>query len=132
MILEFIFKEQLKGFLLDNIRIQEHVSTQKASLEEYKGLLKDHEGKVKTLREKIRQILELYHEGKIDKEAFPNYHTPVYDELKQRENSIIETQAMIDMLSINTLSRDQVLEDARDLQERWDTFSAEEKRREQL
>jgi hypothetical protein len=60
---------------------------------------------------------------------FVTRYKPLEDRLKQLDGQIPRLQAEIDFAKINTLSRDQILENARSLYEQWPTLPSEEKRK---
>lgn len=126
--LEEIFLSQLKGFLFSDVEIQKHLNEEQLRVEEKKKLLKTLESDYSKVKAKIDNLLELFHEAKVSKEAFEEYHTPLYEELKQKEASKLELQTEIDNLQMLSLNNDQVIHDARNLHARWNDFTKEDKK----
>ena len=62
------------------------------------------------------------------KEGFGNHYKPLEDRLKQIENELPDLQGEIDYLKIQYLSSDEVLNEAKDLYDRWPTLEQAEKR----
>lgn len=126
--LEYIFHDQLKQFLHSDERIHTHLNKEKGRVQELETLLSIHEAKRIELKKKIESFIALFHNGQVDQNMFKEYHEPLYTELKQHEESILEIQSTIDSLNLQTLSSDQVLHEARGLNNRWEQYSNEEKR----
>jgi site-specific DNA recombinase len=126
--LEHIFREQLRNFLFTEGEIEKSLDAERSKIKEYEMQVANHRNRIEELKSKIKNILDLFHNGQIPKEAFNEYHDPLYQEKTQREQSMLELQGMIDSLTMQTLSNDQVLHDARNLHAQWHTFTIEEKR----
>ncbi len=127
-ILEEAFHSQLKDFIFSDIEIQKHLSKEETILKEKETLLKALESEYQKLKTKVVNVLDLYHEGNMSKQAFEEYHTPLYEELKQKESTLLTLQGEIDGMKIQSLSNEQVIHDARDLHSQWKTFSREDKK----
>ncbi len=127
-ILEDAFHLQLKDFIFSDDEIQKHLSEEVTILKEKETLLKASENEYQKLKTKVFNLLDLYHEGNMSKQAFEEYHTPLYEELKQRESSLLSLQGEIDEMKMQSLSNEQVIHDARDLHSQWKTFSQEDKK----
>lgn len=127
-IIEEIFTNELKNFIFSDTEIQKHLDTEKGRIFELENLLNTHQEKCIELNTKIQKVLDLFYSGEIEREAFKQYHEPLYEQLKQHQQSITEISSTIDTLKMQTLSNDQVLHDARSLYDKWDTFSVEDKK----
>ncbi|MCG3165619.1 MAG: hypothetical protein POELPBGB_01387 [Bacteroidia bacterium] len=126
--LEEIYHSQLKQLLFSETELEKHLQTEQSQIGDKKQLIEILVADIQKLHTKIKDTFELYHEGKIQKDAFESYHKPLYDELKQKEMTLNETQAYIDSIQVQSLSNEQVLHDARDLYAHWIQFSNEEKK----
>lgn len=126
--LEEIFRGQLENFLFSDTEIQTHLNKEKQMLKEKETLLQAKQREYQKLKQKTANILELYNEGDLTKEAFREHHGQVYEKQKQIEQSMLELQSEIDALRTQSLDNSQVLYEAQNLQKRWTSFSKEDKR----
>ena len=126
--LEEIFHGQLENFLFSDTEIQNHLDKDKRLIQEKEKLLESQKNELQKLKQKVINILDLYHEGELSKKGFREYHTPVYEKKTQVEQSILELQGEIDLLKMQSLGNDQILHDAQNLHKQWNTFTKEEKK----
>ncbi len=126
--LEEIYHSQLESFLLSDTEIQSHLNKEKQILKEKEILLQIRQKEYQKLKQKTANVLELYNEGELSKEAFKEHHSPMYEKQKQVEQSMLEIQGEIDALKMQSLDNNQVLYEAMNLQERWKSFSKQDKR----
>ena len=126
--LEEIFHGQLENFLFSDTEIQNHLNQEKIMLVDKQDLLEIRKKEFQKIKQKVADILELYHEGELSKEAFREHHGPMYEKQIQIEQSIMELQGEIDALKMQSLDNSQVLHDAQNLHKQWHTFTLEEKK----
>lgn len=126
--LEEIYHSQLKSLLFSETELEKHLQAEQSQIGDKKKLIEVLVAHIQKLHTKIKETFELYHEGKIPKDAFESYHKPLYDELKQKEVTLTETQSYVDGITVQSLSNEQVLHDARDLYNHWSKFTNEEKK----
>lgn len=126
--LEAIFHEQLKSFLFSDTEIQNHLNEEKLCIQDKEELLQSRKKEHQTLKQKVTDVMDLYHKGGMSIEAFKDHHTPLYEKQKQVELSMMSLQGEIDELKMQSLDNSQVLHDARNLQTQWYTFTPEEKK----
>lgn len=127
--LEEIFQEQLKDFLFSNEKLIKQIEEEKEKVISYTKEIEAHTKRIDELKVKIANVFDLYHDGQIKKQDFSKHHSPLEEEQRQREEAILDLQSTIDMLKMQSLSNDQVIHEARDLQTQWGAFSKEEKRK---
>ena len=126
--LEEIFHSQLESFLFSDTEIQSHLNKEKLALKDKESLLQTRQKEYQKLKQKTANVLELYNEGELSKEAFREHHSPLYEEQKQVEQSMMELQGEIDALKMQSLDNSQVIYEAQNLQKRWKSFSKDDKR----
>ncbi|KAA3621548.1 MAG: recombinase family protein [Bacteroidetes bacterium] len=126
--LEEIFHSQLENFLFSDTELQNHLSYEKQLLNDKEELLRTRTNELQRIKQKIANVLELYHEGEISKEAFKEHHNPLFEKQKQIEQSTTELQGQIDALKTQSLDNSQVLHDAQNLHKQWHNFSKEDKK----
>ena len=126
--LEEIFRSQLESFLFSDTEIQSHLNKEKQALKDKEALLQTRQKEYLKLKQKTANILELYNEGELSKDAFREHHSPVYEKQKQVEQSMLELQGQIDALRMQSLDNSQVMYEAQNLQKRWTSFTKEDKR----
>lgn len=128
-ILEEVFREQLRTFLFSDTEIQKKLNSDKLVIEEKRKLLAAIQSETGKLKERMDKIMALYLDGNLAKDLFDSHNTPLYLEHKQKMNEMAELQSSIDALSVNSLSSDQVLHDAKNLYNQWGTFTDDDKKR---
>jgi hypothetical protein len=64
----------------------------------------------------------------INGNSIKEHHNPLFEKLKQIEHSMLDLQAEIDATKVLSLENSQVLFEARNLNQQWDTFNQEEKK----
>lgn len=126
--LEKIFHGQLERFLFSDTEIQSHLDKEKLMLSDKEELLEIRKKEYQKLKEKVANILDLYHDGQLSKDAFREHHAPVHEKQVQVEQSMMELQGEIDALRMQSLDNVQVLSDAQNLHKQWHTFTKEEKK----
>lgn len=126
--LEAIFENELRDFVFSDTEIKKHLEHSKKRITEQEKLLAGHQKRITQLNTKIDQLFELYYAGEVDKDGFGKRHSPLNEELRQHEDSASEVQAMIDAIKMDSLSSDQIVYEARDLQSHWKDLTKEEKR----
>lgn len=127
--LEEIFHAQLKNFLFSDTLIQKHIDDVMKQVKGKERLLDTRKKDLLSTKKKITDILNLYHEGELSNQAFREHHSPLYEEQKQIEQSILELQGEIDATKMQSLDNRQVLHDAQNLNRQWKSFNEEEKKR---
>lgn len=126
--LEEIFQSQLKNFVFSDTEIQSHLNKESRLLVEKQNLHDIRKKEFQTVKQKLSDILELYHEGELSKEAFREYHTPMYENQTKIEQSMMELQGEMDALKMQSLDNRQVLHEAQNLHSHWKRFNHKEKR----
>ena len=99
------------------------------------GIIKDKINEMEVLAkqgQKVKsdmdKLVALHLAGEMPKEGFNNYFMPLQEQLDQIEKSLPEIQGGIDLLKIQRLNGDHMLYEAKNLCERWPSFSTEGKR----
>jgi site-specific DNA recombinase len=126
--LEDIFHGQLENFLFSDTEIQNHLNHEVLMLKDKEVLLESRKKEYQKLKQKVADILELYHEGELSKQAFREHYGPVQVKQEQVEQSMMELQGEVDALKMQSLGNSQVLHDAQNLHRMWKRFTKEEKK----
>ena len=126
--IEEIYFEQLKSFLLTKNdlatflrRANEAISAKEIEL----GNLQKQKEKIK---KEMDKLIELHSKGELPTEGFGSYYKPLETQLKQVENTLIETESNLDYLKVQQLNGDHILENAETLYDRWPSLEPEAKR----
>lgn len=64
-------------------------------------------------------LIKLHSKGQIPTDSFGSYFTPVNEQLKQIENTIIKTETHINFLKMQQLDGDSILENTSNLYDQW-------------
>ncbi len=127
--LESIFQEELKAFFAQPERIAEHLKEATKNLSEKETLLSTHEREVEKVREQMTRTHHLYLEGQITAQGFGQFYKPAEERLNQLSAELPKLQAEVDFLRVNTLSADEILNEANTLYARWPSLPVGEKRK---
>src|SRR5258706_14052955 len=126
--LEEIYYTYLKSFLLTDEQVDTYLlkanSVIKTKEEQLQILLKDQ----KRVQGEMDKLVQLHLTTEMPQDGFRKYYKPLDEQLKQIESTIPEVQGEIDFLKIEYLHGDQILSDAKNLYERWQTLTHESKR----
>jgi len=127
--LESIFHEQLKSFLLSPKEMMQYLNTADHSIREKEELLTTLLKEQSKIKQEMDKLVQLHLDGELPKIGFGSHYKPLDERFNQMENQIPELQAEIDFLKIQFLSSDEILREAKDLYDRWETFNSDEKRK---
>lgn len=122
-----IYQHYLKGYLND-INPAEFLQQSDATLAEKKALLDVTARRHAELSKQIPELLNMFMEGKLTKETFPPMINPVTEQVVQLEKQLLELEVEISSREIQLASSDMVLNEAKELYEKWHTMPFEEKR----
>ena len=126
--LEELFQEQLKTFLFSDQEIESYFKKADNLIKEKTELLTSLEGEAKDVKGEMDRLIRLVHRGELPEEGFGRHYKPLEERLGQIEKQLPELQAEIDFLKIQYLSSDEILSEAKDLNERWPSLNETEKR----
>ena len=68
-------------------------------------------------QEQVDRTYRLYLDGEISSDAFGRFFRPIEEQQKQLDEEIVRLHADLDLLKVDSFSRDQVMTDAHYLQE---------------
>lgn len=126
--LEEVFKSELHSYTVSQHQVEEYFNKLQGVIGAKEQELKQLKRSQEKLNEKIERLLELHIQGQIKTEAFHLYHSEPYEQLKQVEESINELEGEVLGFSHRKQSTDVIIEEARNLYERWDTLERDQKR----
>lgn len=126
--IEEIYFDQLKNFLLTKNDLETFLIRANEAIEnkqnELSILLKNKE----QLKNEMDNLVKLHAKGQIPTDDFGSYYSPLSVQNKQMENSIIETEAQLDLIKMQQLNGDYILSQAESLYERWPQMDIASKR----
>jgi hypothetical protein len=126
--LEAIFATQLKHIALAPEEIVRYLTETDDTIRTKQDLLVALEAEDNRVRGDMERIMRLFHRGLLSDEAVGAQYQPLWDRTKQLQDKIPALQGELDYLKINRLSQDEILTEARDLSDHWETLTKEEKR----
>lgn len=127
--LERIFEEQLKNFLLSGGQLAQALEEGDQVLTEKRELLAALEREHDKTRAEMDKVYRLYIDDTLTSQGFGERYRPLEERARQLAEEVPRLQGEIDFLTIQYLSRDQILSEAYDLHSRWTALSSEDKRR---
>lgn len=123
-----IYHDQLKTFLLTDMDVSDYLSQSEGVIKDKEKLLSETQAEMAKLKKKMDTFVELRVNKELTPEQFKVYFYPIEEQYSQLGEQIPELQAEIDFMRIQYLSSDSVLQEAKDLYERWPKLGFEEKR----
>ncbi len=126
--LEYIFKEELRGFVFSAAEIDAHRRNGDGKVQELEALIGSLAADHKKAQTETDKLIELYQGGVLDKAGFGLRYEKLGARIRQIDDELPELEAKRDALRIALLSQEEVLAGSRDLVDRWDTLPHEERR----
>jgi len=126
--IEEIFRNELHSYTVSEDRVDSYFKRLKVILKDRQKQLQKLRREKDKLDKQIESILLLHAEGKIATEAFHTYHQKPYEQIQQVEASISELERDISFDNVAEKSTNEVLELARNLFEKWEHLTHEQKR----
>ena len=126
--IEEIYYENLKEFLLTDQHIENFLAKADETIMQKEMQLQTLNQDKKRLENEMDKTMQLYIAGQIAKDNFGKYYNPLDLRLKQIESTLPEVQAEIDFLRMEYLNGDTIINDAKNLYDRWNTLEQETKR----
>lgn len=126
--IEVIFTAQINSFLFDENHIKFHLEQQKDVIQVKQKVITQLEQTVEDIHKKMDNIMELFHNGELPKKGFNKYYSPLAEQQEQVQLNISKLQGEIDAMTVQLHSSDTVIHEARNLQQRWDDLTHQEKR----
>jgi site-specific DNA recombinase len=127
--LEDVFHHQLKSFFFSPTEVSDYLKKADKVIKEKEELLRALIEEERKVKQEMDKTYKLYLDDQITKEGFGARYKPLELRLKQIGDQIPELQGEIDFLKIQYVSKDEVLNEAKDLYSRWQQLSSEEKRK---
>jgi site-specific DNA recombinase len=126
--LEAVYREQLRHFLISPDEIAAHSQAAIDAIADKERLIKSAESEIRRIETEDESVFQLYLAKELSKEDFGRRHRPLSERRTQLEDELPRLQASLDVLRINSLSREEAAIEARDLTARWNDLPTEEKR----
>lgn len=126
--LEAVFREQLHHILVSPDEIAAHNRAAVDAMHEKDRLIEKTEAELRRIAVEDQAVFDLYFSGALSKEDFGRRHAPITARRAQLEDELPRLQAELDVLRITAVSREEILEEARDLTTRWGELPDTEKR----
>ncbi len=126
--LEEVFKTELHTYTVSQLQMDTYfkqlhgiISTKE---KEFESLKKEKD----KINKKIENLLDLHTQGQIKTEAFHKYHKEPYERLLQLEQTLAELEGEILGFSNREESTNQIMDEAKNLYENWDSLDKDKKR----
>jgi len=126
--IDFIFKEQLKTFLLTDSTIAKYLEKIDSELQEREKLILVVREERQKLKKQMEEMVKMRLAGEWNKETFVEHFKPLEERTMQIDNQLPELEAEIDFLKMQHRSSDAVFSEAQNLYARWDILEYEDKR----
>ena len=127
--LEEIFREQLKSFVFSEEEVRSYFSQADNMMKEKEALLASLLEEKDKVQADMDKVMQLYLKGEIQANGFNRHYQPYEERYRQITGQIPELQAEIDFLKIQYLSSDELVNESKDLYNRWPNLESSEKRK---
>jgi site-specific DNA recombinase len=125
--LDEIYQTYLQDYL-NGINPADYIEQTDKQLEEKKTLLAATTKERNRLAKRMSELLNLRLDGELSKESFAQDYKPMEERVAQIDAQLPQLEAEIDVRTIQLMSTDKVLTEAKALYERWGEMSFEQKR----
>ena len=126
--LEGIYHDQIKLFLMSDEEVRAKLDEAESKIKEKESLVQSLTKEADRIKAEMDRIMNLYVKNEIEEKGFGRHYQPLELRLKQIEDQIPELMGEMDYLKILNLSRDEVIEEGKQLYSRWETMGSEQKR----
>lgn len=126
--IDSIYHEQLKVFLLSDVDLQTFKENSDTELKEKENLLESVIEKAAQQRKRMEELVNMRINRELTPENFKVHYKPIEEQVQQLENQIPELQAEIDIRKVQYHSSEIVLNEAKNLYEKWLSLSPQERR----
>ncbi|WP_259068711.1 recombinase family protein [Mucilaginibacter sp. X4EP1] len=122
-----IYQTYLKDYL-NGINPADYIEQTDLQLEEKKALLATTTKERNRLAKRMNDLLTLRLDGELSKEGFALEYKPMEERVSQMDTQLPQLEAEIDVRTIQLMSTDRVLTEAKALYDQWGDMSFEQKR----
>ncbi|HLP19254.1 MAG TPA: recombinase family protein, partial [Chitinophagales bacterium] len=126
--IEEIYFENLKSFLLTKSDLQKFKVRANDLLESKQGELEHLAKEKERIKAEMKNLFTLHSQGQIPTNGFKEFYTPLNTQSEQIDETLIELQAQVDRIGIESLNGEHILDNAENLYERWPTLNLTVKR----
>ena len=126
--LEAVFQEQLRHFLISPDEIEAHNKAAQEAMKDKERLLASLQAEFKRIEEQEDTLFALHAKGEVPTEGFGRRLAPITERRTQLDAEIPNLLGQLDLLRIASVSRHEVMGEARDLAARWPELPHAEKR----
>jgi len=127
--LDNIFHEELKGYLLDPVKVTDYLKRGSETLADREKLLDTLRSEQRRLKDEVESTFKLYHSGGLTVEQFKARFQPLEDRQQQLAAELPRVDGELAFLKIEGLSTEHIMAEARDFYARWPKMVPDEKRR---
>ncbi|MBS1594121.1 MAG: recombinase family protein [Bacteroidetes bacterium] len=127
--IEEIYYENLKSFLLTKEDLETFKNRANEAIGEKKKLMDSLKKDKEKIKDEISSLLILHKAGQIPTKGFKSHYDPLDLRLNQIEATLIETEAQLDYIKLNSQNGEVILDNAENLYERWPALDLAVKRR---
>lgn len=123
-----IYHNQLKSFLLPEINGSSYLHESNLILQEKESLLATSKSRHAKLKKEMEELLSMRLSGELSREIFPVHYKPLEEQYQQLAEQLPVLEGEVDFLRIQSLSSNEIANEATDLYNSWKEIEFEEKR----
>ncbi len=126
--MENLFREHLTGYLLAPEKATAYVNSAQEFLADKNALLVSLKSQLNEVKEESDKLFKLYNSDGLTIDQFKTRFAPLDARRQQLEEEVPKTEGLIAAATIEGLSTQQIMSDAKDLYERWPNMTQQQKR----
>lgn len=126
--IEEIYFENLKTFLLSKNNLQKFKVRADDLLQEKKLEQQRLSKERDRIKAEMKNLFSLHSQGQIPTIGFKEFYNSLDTQVQQIEETLLELQGQIDIITVESLNGEHILDNAENLYERWDAFDQTVKR----
>jgi site-specific DNA recombinase len=126
--LEHIFSAELNRFVFSDEELNTYLDKGSEEIRNKASQVEVLEAELRKLKAEMEKLYLLYQEGALSIPLFKQRNTILEERVSQIESSLPKLQAQADLARIDQSSRDEVIQQARNLQDKWKIMPFEDKR----
>jgi len=127
--IEALFREHLTSYLLAPEKASAYVASANKFLTDKAGEVTALKTNLRAVKEEADKVFQLYYAGGLTADQFKFKFQPIDDRREQLEKEVAVTEAAVAAATVDGMSTDVIMADAKQLYDRWPSMPSEEKRK---
>jgi site-specific DNA recombinase len=127
--IEALFREHLTSYLLAPEKASAYVTSANKFLTDKAAEVTALKTQLRAVKEEADKVFQLHFAGGLTVDQFKSKFQPIDDRREQLEKEVAVTEAAVAAATVDGMSTDVIMADAKQLYDRWPSMTSEEKRK---